>query len=631
MTTPAEPEPGADPFDGPEWATSRQPDVVDGADGTARSSRHRRRVSRRRLRRRRRWGVVLITLGGLVVLTGLWIVVTGLLARGELNSARGDVATLREQIAQGDLAGARATARTLSHHADRAHGLTTGPFWAAAAAVPGDGNPVRTIRELTDQIDTLGDDVLPRLVDASTRLDPQRLRRPDGSIDLARITAVAPVLDDARGAVDHATAEVAARPARTWFGVVDAARAQLLAQLRQLGATVRSADLAARIAPPMLGADGVKRYFVAFQNDAEARGTGGIPGAFAILRVDHGRFSFERFESDDRLGEIPTGLDFGPDYADLFDGARTTSLYGNSNLSPHFPYAAQVWIAMWRKASGERLDGAFALDPTALSYLLQVTGPAPLKDGSQLTAANVVALTQSDVYARFPASSDQTARKRYLLDVAAAASRRLLDSRASETALLRAAGQAVGERRILAYSTDAAVEADLARTAAGGIVPRTTAPYVGLSIVNEGGNKLDYYLDRAITWRADGCRPRRAATATVTLRNDAPARGLSSYVTSRSDRHGPGVRPGDQRLLVSYYATQGAQLSSVTVDGKPATASAGHDLGHSVYTVDLELPRGTTRTVVLHLDEPRGAGAPVVLRQPGVRPLQVDVAAPDCG
>ena len=27
--------------------------------------------------------------------------------------------------------------------------------------------------------------------------------------------------------------------------------------------------------------------------------------------------------------------------------------------------------------------------------------------------------------------------------------------------------------------------------------PVDTAPYVGLSIVNDGGNKLDYYLDRS--------------------------------------------------------------------------------------------------------------------------------------
>jgi len=381
----------------------------------------------------------------------------------------------------------------------------------------------------------------------------------------------------------------------------------------------------------MLGADGTKRYFVAFQNEAEARGTGGIPGAFAIVRADHGKVSFERFESDSTLNVVPTDLQFGPGYAQLFDGARTTSLYVNSNLSPNFPYAAQIWLAMWRKHSGERLDGALAVDPTALSYLLAVTGPATLSDGTQLTAANVVALTQSTVYAKFPKKSQNDARKNYLLGIARAASHQVLDTRPSLTALLKAAGRAAGERRLLVYSTTPSVEHDLQQTSLSGAIPRTSRPYVGLSIVNDGGNKLDYYLDRSLTWQRTGCGSTRQVTVTVALTNNAPASGLSSYVTARSDRHSFPVKPGDNRLEVSYYATSGAAMTAVDVNGQPSTASIAADLGHPVFTVDLELPRGTTRTITFHLTEPAGRGSPLVLRQPLVRPLHVTLDDARCG
>jgi len=40
---------------------------------------------------------------------------------------------------------------------------------------------------------------------------------------------------------------------------------------------------------------------------------------------------------------------------------------------------------------------------------------------------------------------------------------------------------------------------------------------------------------------------------------------------------------------------------------------------------------GTSRTVVLHLSEPVGAGTPIVLRQPLVRPLHVTLDAAACG
>jgi hypothetical protein len=47
-----------------------------------------------------------------------------------------------------------------------------------------------------------------------------------------------------------------------------------------------------------------------------------------------------------------------------------------------------------------------------------------------------------------------------------------------------------------------------------------------------------------------------------------------------------------------------------------------------VYTVDLELPLGTSPTIVLHLSEPAGWGSPIVLRQPLVRPLNVTIDKP---
>ena len=381
----------------------------------------------------------------------------------------------------------------------------------------------------------------------------------------------------------------------------------------------------------MLGQGGVKRYFVAFQNEAEARGTGGLPGAFAILRADHGKISFERFEADNTLGLVPTGLDFGPDYDSLYGGARTTSLYINSNVSPHYPYAAQIWVAMWKKYSGQQLDGAFAVDPTALSYLLQVAGPARLRDGTAVSAANVVALTQSTVYAKFPRLDEQAQRKDYLLALAKAVSRQVLDSHASATALVKAAGRAAGERRLLVYSTDPTVQAEIRQTSLSGAIPETDAPYVGMSVLNISGGKLDYYLERSLIWRRTGCGPERDVTVTMRFTNTAPASGLSPYVTGRVDTHPYPVRVGDSRAVISYYATRGATFRAVEVDGHQAGAATNVDRGHPVFRMDIELPRGRTQTVVLHLREPAASGRPVVLRQPLVRPLSVSLDDARCG
>jgi hypothetical protein len=67
------------------------------------------------------------------------------------------------------------------------------------------------------------------------------------------------------------------------------------------------------------------------------------------------------------------------------------------------------------------------------------------------------------------------------------------------------------------------------------------------------------------------------------------------------------------------------------VAGQPGRGRAGLEFGHPAYRVDLELPRGTSRTIVLNLSEPAGTGAPIVLRQPLVRPLHISLDDAVCG
>ena len=628
--SPEEPENAADPFGGPEWRESTAISASSVASpSTGEPKRRRIRVNRRKRHRRRRIGIAMMIAGCVILLAGVWLVVTGLIARRELTTARSEVHTLRSEISSGDLAAARRTAADFAKHAHRAHLLTTGPVWALAAGLPDGGEPLKTVRGVAASIDVLGADALPQLVRASEGIDPANVRSADGTIDLARIAATVPALDHASATMATAAHRIDGLPRITWLHSIDTARSDVASQLASLRNQITSAAVAARVAPTMLGQDGPKRYFVAFQNEAEARGTGGLPGAFAIVQADHGKLRFIRFENDTTLdGVAAANIDFGPAYHQLYDGANTTTDYRNSNLSPNFPYAAQVWVSMWQKYSGEHLDGAMALDPTALSYLLGVTGPATLADKSAVTAANVVALTQSTVYARF--ATDNDARRAYLLAIARAVSTKIIDTRGDTSALVRAAAHAAGERRLLIWSADPAAESDLTKTSVGGAIPTTTAPYVGLSIVNDGGNKLDYYLDRKITWQRSGCGSSRQSTVTITLTNNAPASGLPAYVIARSDIRNYPVKPGDNRLEVSYLATTGATMSAVSIDGRPATSGIGFEHQHPLYTVDLELPRGTTRTIVLHLTEPGSNAAPIVLRQPLVRPLTVTLDDARC-
>jgi hypothetical protein len=557
-----------------------------------------------------------------------WILVTALLVRAQLNTVRDEVHAAQDRISAGQPGEAAAAAVRIVTHTRRARALTAGPAWAVAARIPLLGTPFRTIRGITSATHDLGEHAMPELVAAGSGLDPAHLRTTDGAINLLPITNAAAPLQAAGTAVDRVTTTVLALPAHSWLRPVNGARATLLGQLQKLTSQLQSAQLAIRIAPNMLGATAPKTYFIAFQNDAEARGTGGLPGAFAVVTARNGVLSFDKFGSDRELDGVSAGIDLGPEYDTIYGNGATTTKFINGNLSPHFPYAAQIWASMWERHSGQHIDGVIAVDPTALSYLLAAAGPAHLPDGTAISADNVVTLTQSTAYTRFPANQP-AARQAYLIDIAKAIATRLTTSHADPRGFFGALRNGADQRRLLVWSADPSVEADLARTPMAGMVPETRDPYAGLSIVNDGGNKLDYYLDRSLTWTRVSCAAPGDITVAVTLTNNAPA-GLNTYVTARSDKRDYQIRPGDNRLLVGYGATSGAVMRSVTVDGKPVAAALGAERGHPVFTVDLELPRGATRTVVLHLHEPASTKAPIVLRQPLVRPLAVSVVGGSC-
>lgn len=592
---------------------------------------HGSRRRRRERHRRRRGGalrVVIVAAAALIGLGAIWVGVTAWMARSELNAVRTGAPVLRAQLLAADIPAATASADLIARQATRSHKLTSGPAWALISRIPVLGDPFQTARGITGVADDLGRNALPQLVEAGTTIDPQELRSDDGRIDVAALQRIAPALDAAASSIDRVIQATERLPDETYLDPVDRARVDLLEELRPLAQMADSSILASRLLPTMLGADKPQTYFLGFQNNAEARGTGGLPGAFAIVRAANGKIDFVGFHSDVELAGVTAKVRFDKDYESLYENAGTKTLFLNSNLSPHFPYAAQIWADMWRQHSGQQVDGVLAVDPEVLSYLLAVTGPAQLADGTQVTAANVVELTQSTAYARFGA--DYTARKRFLIEVASAAADNLTSATGDPAELARALARAADERRLLVWSANPNLQALLESTELSGTVPVTADPYVGLTVINEGGNKLDYYLDRALTWQRRGCGPARTVTVTVVLTNTAPP-GLSTvYVAPRSDNPAYPIKAGDNRVTIYYAATEGAVLKSATINGKPTGVSAGTERGHPVFLVDVELPRGAPRTVVLNLEEPDAAGAPIVFRQPLVRPLTVAVRDQAC-
>ncbi|WP_326651323.1 DUF4012 domain-containing protein [Streptomyces sp. NBC_01750] len=588
-------------------------------------------------RSHRRTRPVMWVAAGFLLAGSCWVLVTGLYARSELLAARIDLETLRNTVtappspasaargATDRRARTDAAARSAAAHAARAHRLTGGPAWSVAAHVPLAGGPLETVRGTAKAVDRLTGQVLPALVSAAGNL-ANIAGAGGGHLNLAELSKAAPALEQASRQMATARTETRGLPSRTWLPAVDRVRDQLLSRLDRIGPAVEDAATGARLLPLMLGADGPRRYFVVFQNPAEARGTGGMPGAYATMTADRGKLTLTEFGHDGAMVSARPKVDLGAEFTTMYGHNDAVNTWPNSNLSPHFPYAARIWSAAWLDKSGEHVDGVLALDPGALARLLAASGQARTTDGTVVSADNVVDISERTNYMSY---ADPLKRKAFLLDVARAAAGRLLtaaDDPQLRPALLLGLYDVLGNGQMTVWSAHPNEQRELESRPVGGSLPQSPEPYAGLVVNNGAGTKLDYYLDRTLEWYPGRCTAAgREVTVKAVLANHAPPSGLPTYVTTRMDKPAYATRAGDNRLLVSYYATAGASLNRATIDGQTARMSPGVERGHPVYTFDVELPAGSSRTVVLHLLEPPADRAPTVLHQRLPRPLRATV------
>ncbi|RVW09549.1 DUF4012 domain-containing protein [Prescottella agglutinans] len=534
----------------------------------------------------------------------------------------------KDALLVGNSDAAARAASDADRYAGLAHDATHSVSWRIAGAIPGVGSPFDTTRQISDVVRGLTSDVLSPAVAAGSVMAPDQLIRDGARINLQALREAAPTLSDTAIAAS-ALAGDATSIGGTFLGPVDDARLELQEQTAELSSLLTNVSTAAEIAPAMLGADGPRSYFVGFQTNAEARGTGGLLGGFAEMHAVDGTVRVDELASNRELsvqGKQP--LDLGPDFERQYGHSRPTQDFRNSNVSSHFPYAAQIWRSLWAQESGAQVDGVIATDPVALSYILDAIGPVTMPDGEKVTAQNVVELTESTAYSRF--ADNNTARKRYLQTVAAKVVERMTGKIAKPQALLEALGRAANEGRISVWSAVPSEQVVLARTALGHTVPDDAAPYAGVVVNNLGGNKLDYYLERDIDYTADSCAgDTRKSRVTVRLTNNLPTGDYTNYVAGMFDNP-MGAPVGTNLTNLSLVATHGSKLDKVTVDGKPAFAFTGAELGHPVFDVQAPVHQGKTVEVVFELTEPTSPGAARVPVQPLVDHAVVTTDVPTC-
>lgn len=383
---------------------------------------------------------------------------------------------------------------------------------------------------------------------------------------------------------------------------------------------------AVEIAPAILASPKPLKYLVAIQNSAEARGTGGILGAYAIVEFNKGSVKVIETGSNEplygtSLKKIP--VDVPQEFLNLY--GNNPAIIQNSNLSPHFPYGAEIWLGLWKEEFGEDLDGVIAVDPTALSYVLRSTGPITLADGEKITSEDVVAETLEVAYKRY--ENDNKARKQHLVDIMDAVAAKLNTGGYSKIKMAQALRDGIIANRILVYSANPDVQTKLSKVRLGGYMSLEKNNEFRAVIQNIDAGKLDYYLDRSVEIASQSCERVRETQVRVRVTNTLKtAEGLSAYVLTRADKGKPAALvPGSHRFKVFIYGPVGAEVVSVSRENRIANlGGASIERKRPIYVVDVDLAPGQSEELLANFSG--GTGKISFIDQPLVRATRVSIS-----
>ena len=171
--------------------------------------------------------------------------------------------------------------------------------------------------------------------------------------------------------------------------------------------------------PPSSATTGTRRYFLAFQNNAELRGTGGFIGNWGEIVGEGGRLRLERFGrlrgAERRRDPPPDGHRVRRRSSSAGRMFNPGQIWQQVNVSPDFPTTARLIGELYPQSGGEPVDGVIAVDPPGLAAMLKLTGPVAVPGWPvPITADNVVDVTLREAYEAFP----QDERVAFLGDLA---------------------------------------------------------------------------------------------------------------------------------------------------------------------------------------------------------------------
>lgn len=566
----------------------------------------------------RGWKLPVLVVGGLLLLFVLWAIWVVLRTSSDLSAAADDASRLQEAVTAGDDAAAEAALNDLKDHAGSAAGRTDGPTWSVLAVLPILGDDFDGVRTVSAVLDDLAQSGVEPLVQTSQQLDG--LRPVDGRIDLAALEALQEPVASGNDSFARARIDLAEHDPNDFIGVLGSRYREIRTEVNRAADALDTADRALQIMPTMLGADGPRSYLLIFQNNAEIRGGGGLPGSASLVTANGGAIEMTRQVAGNSFGETDQPVLPLSEAEDEIWDEQLGTYFLDANFTPDFPRSAELWQARWEQEY-EPIDGVFAIDPVTLSYVLDATGAVEVEGGPTLTADNVVDELLHQVYLRFEDPAEQDL---YFQAAAGVIFDQIASGAGDARQVIEALARGTDEGRVRVHSFDETEQAVLTGTAIAGelVTDPDAGPHVGVYLNDTTGAKMSYFLRHDVHVTTTSCsNGSQGLSGRAYLLSDAPddAASLPDYITGAGVY---GIEPGGQLVSINIVGPVGGTIENITYNDEPVLAPPTVDLdGRPVVTVATLLEPGQTSDIKWTMRTGDGqTGDVTVDTTPGIEP-----------
>lgn len=540
-----------------------------------------------------RWGRWLGAFGVLLLALGAYAAWSAFQVRDDLQAAQKSAGVVQSALLRGDQSAADRAMQQFTQQADAARGRADGPLWRIGEILPFVGDDATAVRLVARAAADVGEEARRTLFSGGEADLLHQLTPHNSRVDVAAVRRLEPTVSSLDGTLTSASTSLSdVRPddLSSW---VRPSYQHFADRLGTLQRAMAQADKAMPVLPEVLGADKPRTYLLRFNTNAEIRASGGMPGAWALVRADRGRISMVRQGSAGDFPEFPAPvLPLTEAEKKIYD-VQPSVYFQDTGFIPDFPRNADLVHAMWdQRFPDQHIDGVLEVDTVTLAYLLKATGPIQVTGGPALTSANAVSELLNGTYQRIPDPAQQNV---YFAAVADAVFKKLTAGGGSPSELLSALGSAANEGRVHVHLFDPALQKQISGTAVAGQMDfsQSRNAQIGIYLNDATGSKMSYYLRSTMKTQAASCAQgvQTLHTSAIFSEQDIDPSKLNDSITGPGEF---GTPKGEQLVLVRIYGPVGGTFGPFSFDGKDTPVDLVTDRGRPVAVTVVQLKPGQT-------------------------------------